>query len=112
MWAGEWGAAHGRPQTLSGRQARHWSRRFSGVGVAIPAARLRQVVAGTIASDAEVIDIRFALTALEIERQQHQAARRRARRAAVQLLILIAVTLVALNGLLCVAYLMLSAVPK
>ncbi|CDO07944.1 hypothetical protein [Mycolicibacterium cosmeticum] len=115
VWAGEWGVAphraYGRPQTLSRRQARHWSRRFSGVGVTITAARLRELVAGTVASDDEVTDIRFALTALDIEQQRHQAAMRRARAGVVQLLIFIVVTLVALNALLCVAYLMLSAVP-
>ncbi|MDX1873411.1 hypothetical protein SBI67_14915 [Mycolicibacterium sp. 120266] len=115
VWAGEWGVvpdrAYGRPQTLSRRQARHWSRQFSGVGVTITAARLRDLVAGSAASDDEVTDIRFALTALHIEHQRQQATVRRARAAMVQLLIFIAITLVALNALLCLAYLMLRAVP-
>lgn len=115
VWAGEWGVAPhpagGRPQTLSRRQARHWSRRFSGVGVTITAPRLRDLVGGTRATDAEVTDVRFALTALGIEEQRHQAAVRHARSTATQLLIFVGVTLVALNALLCLAYLMLSAVP-
>lgn len=115
VWAGEWGVAphraYGRPQTLSRRQARHWSRRFSGVGVTITAARLRELVGGTSATDDEVTDVRFALTALDIEEQLHQRAMRRARGSATQALIFVGVTLVALNALLCLAYLMLSAVP-
>ncbi|MHA3018684.1 hypothetical protein ACXPWS_00255 [Mycobacterium sp. BMJ-28] len=116
VWAGEWGIAphytHGRTRTLSRWQARHWSRRFSGVGVTITAARLRQLVAGTTATDDEMTDVRFALTALDIEAQRHQTAMRQARSSAVQGLIFVAVALVALNALLCLAFLMLSAVPR
>ncbi|MCV7355591.1 hypothetical protein [Mycolicibacterium fluoranthenivorans] len=120
VWAGEWGAAphraYGRSTSLSRRQARHWSRRFSGVGVSISAPRLRELVAGTAeagheATDAEVTDVRFALTALDIEQQRHQATMRRARASAVQAAIFVAVALIALNAMLCLAYLMLSAVP-
>jgi hypothetical protein len=116
VWAGEWGGApsHGyaRPQTLSRWQARHWSRRFEHVGVTIPAARLRLLVAGTTATEDEVTDVRFALTALNIEEQQRQCALRRARAGAAQACIFVVVSLVALGAMLALAYAMLSAMAR
>ena len=52
-----------RDRALTRRQARRLSRRFDGVGVAIPATRLRQIAAGACAGNDELTDVSFALAA-------------------------------------------------
>lgn len=93
-----------RDQVLSRRQARRLNRRFAGVGVEIPAARLQDIAAGATAGDRELVDVEFALVATEIQRQQRAAKFRRGRRRGMRWLIVAGLVLVVLHSLLCMAY--------
>ena len=83
-------------------------RRFGGVGVTIPAARLRQIAAGASAGDAELTDVRFALAATEIEHEQRLAKLKRSQRLAGHWLIVAGLVLLLLSTLLCMALLFFS----
>ena len=95
-------------RALTRGQARRLSRRFSGVGVAIPASRLQQIAAGARAGDAELTDVSFAVAATEIQREQRLAKLKRQQRRAVRWLIVAGLVLLLLNTLLCMAYLFFS----
>lgn len=81
------------------------SRRFAGVGVQIPAARLRQMSSGAPPASSESVDYSFALAATEIIREQRLARARRNRRRLVHALIVAGLMLAALNLLICIGYL-------
>ena len=112
-WAGGWGsrplAADPRDRVLSRRRARRMSRRFAEVGVGIPAARLQEIAAGAPFSDDESADVKFALAATEIQRQARLAKFAQRRRRCTGWLIIAGLVLVALNSLVCMAYIVLSA---
>jgi hypothetical protein len=95
-------------RALTRGQARRLSRRFDGVGVTIPAARLRQISAGARACEAELTDVSFALAATAFEREERQAKLKRSQRQLVRWLIVAGLVLLLLNSLLCVAYLFFS----
>ena len=95
-------------RALTRGQARRLSRRFDGVGVTIPAARLRQISAGGCACEAEFVDVSFALAATEFQREERHAKRKRSQRRLMRWLIVGGLVLLLLNSLLCVAYLFLS----
>ena len=99
-----------RDRVLTRRQARRLSRRFDGVGVAIPATRLRQIAAGASAGDDELTDVSFALTATEIQREQRRAKLKHTQRRVVRWLIVAGLVLLLLNSLLCMAYLFFCVV--
>lgn len=84
------------------------SRRFAGVGVRIPAARLRQLAAGAPPASAESVDYTFALAATEIMREQRLARAQRNRRRLVHALIVAGLMVAALNLLICMGYLFIS----
>jgi hypothetical protein len=92
-------------RALTRGEARRLSRRFDGVGVAISAARLRQLSAGACAGDAERTDVSFAIAATEIQREQRLAKLKRNQRRLVRWLIVAGLVLLLLNTLLCMAYL-------
>jgi hypothetical protein len=79
------------------------SRHFAGVGVGIPAARLREVASGAPVDSDEWVDINFGLVASEIKREQRSAKIARSRRRGTYWLIEAAMILVALSVLLCMA---------
>ncbi|HTM86463.1 MAG TPA: hypothetical protein VL179_16460 [Mycobacterium sp.] len=89
---------------ISSGQARRLSRRFGAVGVGIPAARLQEIGTGATASDRESTDIRFALTAIALEHDERVARARDWRQTGVRWLIVAAVTVAALNFLVCLGY--------
>jgi hypothetical protein len=80
------------------------SRRFAGVGVSIPAARLRAITAGAPPASDEFVDVNFALAATEMRREQRLARVRRSRRRAMRWLLVAGLFLAALNLLICMAY--------
>lgn len=84
------------------------SRRFAGVGVKIPAARLRQLAAGAPPASSESIDYTFAMTATEFQREQRQARAQRNRRRLVHALIVAGLMVAALNLLICMGYVFIS----
>ena len=95
-------------RALTRRQARRLSRRFDGVGVAIPAMRLRQIAAGASVGEDELTNVSFAITATEIQREQRHAKLKHAQSQAMRWLIFAGLTLLALNSLLTMAYLVLG----
>jgi hypothetical protein len=95
-------------RALTRRQARRLSRRFDGVGVAIPATRLRQIAAGAIADDDELTDVSFAIAATEIQHEQRLAKLKHSQRLAVHWLIVAGLVLLLLSSLLCMALLVFS----
>jgi hypothetical protein len=97
-----------RDRVLTRRQARRLSRRFGGVGVAIPAMRLQQIAAGASVGDDELTNVSFALTATELQREERHAKLKRRQRQAVRRLIVAGMTLLVLASLLCTAYLFLG----
>jgi hypothetical protein len=84
------------------------SRRFSCVGVAIPAARLRQISAGARAAEAELTDVSFAIAATEMQREDRHARLKRSQRQLVRWLIVAGLVLLLLNALLCMAFVFFS----
>ncbi|ORW97527.1 membrane protein [Mycolicibacter terrae] len=84
------------------------SRRFAGVGVQIPAARLREMAAGMPLASAESIDYMFALAATAVKREQRLARAQRNRRRLVHALIVAGLMLAALNLLICMGYVFVS----
>ena len=109
---GEWGywphPAHMRNQSLSRRQARLMSRRFSHAGVGIAAARLREIATGAPASEAELVDVEFAFVAGELQHAELLAKYEHAKRQCVRGLLVAAMTLVLLGVLVSMTVLMLS----
>ena len=103
----EWGrrayVALNRGQLLGRRQASRMSRHFAGVGVGIPAARLREIAAGAPVDSDEWVDVIFGLTASETKREERLAKIARTRRRGTHWLIVALMVLVALSGLLCMA---------
>ncbi len=92
----EWGRVLGR------RHALRVSRRFAGVGVGIPAARLREIAAGARVDADEWVDVIFGLTACEIKRKERLAKFARGRRRGTHWLIVAGMILVGLNLLVCI----------
>lgn len=84
------------------------SRRFAGVGVEIPAARLRALTAGEPPVADESINVSFALAATAVQREQRQSRSLRTRRRAVHLLIVAGLMIAALNVLICMGYVFIS----
>jgi len=108
----EWGSrSHlvlNRGQMLGRRQASRMSRHFAGVGVGIPAARLREIAAGAPVDTDEWVDVVFGLTASEIKREERLAKIARSRRRGTHWLIVAGMVLVALNVLMCMACVMFT----
>jgi len=84
------------------------SRHFAGVGVGIPAARLREIASGAPVDSDEWVDVIFGLTASEIKREERSAKIARSRRRGTHWLIVAGMVLVALNALLCMACALLT----
>lgn len=90
------------------RQARRLSRRFARVGVEIPPARLREMLAGLPVSDDELTSVSFALIAMQINHEKRVAHLQRIQRRCRRALIAVGLAIVALNLLLCIGYLFLA----
>lgn len=84
----------------SRRRLRRLSRRFAAVGVAVSAARLAEIAGGRPATEAELIDVAFAETAIRIRRDQIRDQRVRAGRRCVHSAVVLAASIAALGVLL------------
>jgi hypothetical protein len=97
----EWGSRPRRVrithQVLSRRHARRMSRSFAGVGVAILPARLQQIAAGAAFANSELAQVKFALIATGILREQRHAKFDRVRRRCIRWLLFGGLVLAALN---------------
>lgn len=99
----------GQSRVVVGRwAARRMSRRFAGVGVRIPPARLREMQAGAPLASRESVDFAFALAATELKNEQRLARARRNRRRLLNALLVAGLMLAALNLLICLGYLFIS----
>ncbi|OBG87966.1 hypothetical protein A5699_18275 [Mycobacterium sp. E802] len=93
---------------LSRRQARQMSRRFAGVGVAIDAARLRQISSGAPAANAELTNVEFAVVACELMQDQHLSRLTRGKQHCLEWLVVLIMGLIMFGALVCATVLMLS----
>ncbi|WP_167100894.1 hypothetical protein [Mycobacterium sp. DL592] len=93
-------------RSCSRRQAKRLSRQFAEVGVDISPERLRHIAMGRPSSEAELIDVNFALTASQLLGEKRQSKRGRAQRRWTHSLIVIGAIVVALNLLLCLGLVM------
>jgi len=73
------------------------SRRFADVGVGIAPERIREISMGRPASEDELIDVGFAITAIHLLDEKRRAKRGRAQRRCTHGLVVIAGVIVALN---------------
>ena len=89
------------PTSQTGRQLKRMSRDFAGVGVGIPPERLKQIAKGGTATDDELVDVSFALTATALKSEKRRSKRGRAQRSCVRGFILFVAILIAINVLLC-----------
>jgi hypothetical protein len=85
----------------SRRQLKRLSRNFAGVGVGIPPERLQQIAMGGSATDAEMVDVSFALTATQLISEKRRSKRGRAQRYCMRGAILVAAIVISINVLLC-----------
>jgi hypothetical protein len=97
-----------RGDILGRSQARRLSRRFARVGVEIPPLRLREMLAGAPVADDEMTSVNFALIAIQINREKRLAKLEHLRRRFGHALISVGLAIVALNFLVCIAYLFFS----
>ena len=97
-----------RGHVLHRRQARRLSRRFAVVGVDIQPTRLQQLIIGSPVADKELVDVNFALIAMQYNREKKIAKGTHLKRRFNHAAICAGLMLVALNFLFCVAYLFFS----
>ena len=83
---------------------RRLSRRFSTVGVDIPASRLREIADGQAATDDELVDVSFALVATATLEADRRAKRGSWRRRLLHWLMVAGAILIALNLLACMGF--------
>lgn len=89
----------------SGGELRRLSRRFNTVGVDIAPERLREIADGAPATEAEWVDVSFAMVATNLLTEQRRTKRGRTRRRLVHWGIVAGAVVVALNVLLCLGLL-------
>lgn len=89
----------------SGGELRRLSRRFTTVGVDIPPSRLREIASGAPATEAEWVNVSFALVATNLLADQRRNRRARTQRRLVHWALVGGAVLVALNALLCLGLL-------
>ncbi|WP_431240301.1 hypothetical protein ACQ86B_12780 [Mycolicibacterium aichiense] len=90
------------PTTASSpRQLKRLSRTFAGVGVGIPPERLQQIAMGQVATEDELVDVSFALTATALRNEQRRSKVGRAQRRCVRGAIVFVAILIAINVLMC-----------
>jgi hypothetical protein len=77
------------------------SRTFAGVGVGIAPERLQQIAMGERATEDELVDVSFALTATQLISEKRRSKRGRAQRRCVHGAIVAVAILIAINVLLC-----------
>jgi hypothetical protein len=97
-----------RGEVLGRRRARRLCHRFARVGIETSPDRLRAMAAGAPVAASEEADVRFALIAAEIDREDRITKYKQLRREGTRSLLIAGMTLLALNFLLCAAYALLN----
>jgi hypothetical protein len=90
------------------RRARRLCKRFARVGVKTRPERLQQILAGVPGADDEVMDVRFALMASQMDREARAAKLKRLQQRGTRSLLFAGLVLVVLNFLFCLAYVLLN----
>ena len=83
---------------------RRLSRRFAAVGVDISPGRLREIADGDPATEAEIVDVNFALVVTATLDEERRAKRGRARRRLLHRLMVTGTIVVALNLVACLGF--------
>ncbi|MEI7716536.1 MAG: hypothetical protein WCI78_10665 [Mycobacterium sp.] len=99
-----------RYPALGRMRARRLCNRFERHGVRTEPARLRAMVSGAPAADCEVVDVNFALIAMQLDREARLGRYRRLKRRSTRSLMFAGLVLVVLNFLFCMAYVLLNLV--
>ncbi|MGZ4526572.1 MAG: hypothetical protein ACXVX7_08980 [Mycobacterium sp.] len=81
---------------------------FERVGVRTAPDRLREMLAGAPIAAHEVMDVNFALIALQFDRETRAARYKRLKRQGTRSLMFAGLVLVVLNFLMCMAYVLLN----
>ena len=81
---------------------------FERVGVRTAPERLRAMLAGAPVAAHELMDVNFALIALQLDREARAARYKRMRRNGTRSLMFAGLVLVVLNFLMCMAYVLLN----
>ncbi|WP_156349478.1 MULTISPECIES: hypothetical protein [unclassified Mycobacterium] len=81
---------------------------FARVGVRTAPDRVREMLAGAPLAAHEVVDVHFALIALQFDRETRAARYKRLKRQGARSMLFAGLVLVVLNFLMCMAYVMLN----
>lgn len=81
---------------------------FQRVGVRTAPERVREMLAGAPLTAHEVVDVNFALIALQFDREARAARFKRLKRQGTRSMIFAGLVLVVLNFLMCMAYVVLN----
>ena len=81
---------------------------FERVGVRTAPDRVREILAGAPLAAHEVMDVNFALIALQLDRETRAARYKRLKRQGTRSLMFAGLILVVLNFLMCMAYVLLN----
>jgi hypothetical protein len=81
---------------------------FERVGVRTAPERLREMLAGAPLAAHELMDVNFALIALQLDREARVARIKRLKRSGTRSLMFAGLILVVLNFLMCMAYVLLN----
>lgn len=84
------------------------SRRFAGVGVGIPAARLREISSGAPAGDDELAGVQFAFVADELMHDERIAKLARGKQRCASWFVVVVMGLIMFSSLMCMVVLLLS----
>lgn len=94
--------------TRSAGGARRLCHSFERVGVRTAPERLREMLAGAPLAAHEVINVNFALIAIQLNREARVARYRRLRQRGARSLMFAGLIMVVINFLMCMAYLLLN----
>src|ERR1700748_1283723 len=97
-----------RYQTLARRRARRLCHSFERVGVRTAPERVREMLAGAPLAAHEMVNVKFALIALQLDREARVARYKRLKQRGTRSLMFAGLIMVVLNFLMCMAYLLLN----
>jgi hypothetical protein len=94
--------------TLRQRRARRLCHSFERVGVRTAPERLREMLQGAPLAAHEMINVNFALIAIQLDREKRAARYKRLKKRGARSLMFAGLIMVVLNFLMCMAYVLLN----
>ena len=94
--------------TLRRRRERRLCQSFERVGVRTPPERLREMLGGAPLAAHELINVNFALIAIQLDRESRAARYKRLKQRGTRSLMFAGLIMVVLNFLMCIAYVLLN----